>query len=83
MTLMNNKEFDIDFKTNFFEKIPEGSRAIWGFLCLDHPEVNFFRKSDDVIIGYIFADIMSLYFIANFVHTEISKTFNQAKEGCH
>lgn len=79
MTLMNNRGFDAEFQSKFFGKIPEKSRGIWGFLCLDHPKVNYFNRNDDILVGYIFADIMSLYFISNFVHTEISKTFAQAK----
>jgi len=79
MTLRNNEvsdEFIKKFFTNEFSK----DRTIWQFLCFDHPVTGYFDDKRDKRIGYIFADILSLYFIAAFIHTENSENFEKAAE---
>jgi len=80
MTLYRNelgeefrKHFDIPKQNSEKEK----SRAIWGLLCLDHREAHYFDDLD-VSIGYIWADILSLYFISALMYTDRSRTFNEA-----
>lgn len=76
MTLMNN-DLDNEFRDCFFGAVPDESRAMWGFLCFDHPIAGYFLD-DDVKIGYIFADLLSLYFISAHIHTSRSQTFQKA-----
>ena len=82
MTLLNNEGLSDEFRKHF--KIPRPSadanleRAIYGFLCFDHREINYFRNPLDVKIGYIFADLISLYLIERLNYTEYSSTFDDA-----
>ena len=82
MTLYRN-ELSEDFRTHF--EIPkqnsgeEKSRAIWGLLCLDHRESSYFDELD-VSVGYIWADILSLYLINALMYTDHSCTFNNATD---
>jgi len=76
MTLMNNNMSD-EFRKHF--AIKDVGRSIWGYICLDHPETNYFEESMDVSIGYIFADIISLYLVTIFLFTEGSQSYHKAK----
>ncbi len=81
MTLLNNKNLDENFRSHF--KIPvksedENHRAIYALLCLDHVESNFFIEELDATVGYIFADIMSLYLISYLMYVDFSGTFKKA-----
>lgn len=53
-------------------------RTIFGYLCFDHVEEEFFTEVD-IDIGYIFADMLSLYFIARATYTELSHTFSKVQ----
>lgn len=77
MTLINNELSDT-FKTSFFKNNPLDNRTIWGFLCIDHPTINYFDEEKDIKMGYIFADILSLYFISTYIHTEASESYLKA-----
>lgn len=83
MTLINN-DLDDAFRTTFFKDNPPDiknkTRTIWGFLCLDHPSVNYFRQLEDIYVGYIFADLLSLYLISLYIHTDRSDTFRLASD---
>lgn len=59
MTLKNNALSDLFVKLT---KFPNVDREIFGFLCFDSTKINFFNKND-INIGYIFADIISLYIL--------------------
>ncbi|MFA5073249.1 MAG: hypothetical protein WC539_05070 [Nitrospirota bacterium] len=78
MTLLGNRVSN-DFKKRF--RIADANentgRAIYGFLCFDHHYTNFFKREIDVPIGYIFADLISLYLITHLMYTEYSKTFRE------
>lgn len=76
MTLWNNDLVD-EFKDLI--KIRNVDRAIFGFLCFDHVEENYFSENKDVSIGYIFADILSLYVMTRLIYTEISKTYDEVE----
>jgi len=49
-------------------------RQVYAYLCLDYPEINYFDKVVDVRVGYIVADILSLYFFINQMYTAFSGT---------
>ena len=74
MTLWN-----IELEEIFRNKIQatDIGRAIFGYLCFDHVDVGFF-KDEDIELGYIFADILSLYFIARATYTDFSDTYKNA-----
>ena len=76
MTLWNNSLSDT-FKELI--NISNIERSIFGFLCFDHQEINYFNEDQDVNIGYIFADLLSLYFIHQLNYTDISNTFTSVK----
>lgn len=67
-----------DFK-KYFKINKEKEKALFGFLCLDHQDKNFFVQNKDVAIAYIFADILSLYLIQNINYTSCSSTFNKVR----
>src|SRR5205085_1029937 len=50
-------------------------RYIFGYLCLDHRDSHYFDESTDIDIGYIFADLMSVFVFHRMVYTDLSKTF--------
>lgn len=81
MTLWNNK-LDQDFLKRMGVKTKgEVSKTIFGYLCFDHVEENYFDESSesiDIDIGYIFADILSLYMVTRFTYTGLSETFLEA-----
>lgn len=74
LTLWNNK-LDKRFLDKF--NIKGVNRTIFGYLCFDHIETNYFDPSFDVDVGYIFADILSLYFLVRFIFINQSKTYNE------
>ena len=75
MTLWNNDLSDIYRKLTNIENI---ERTIFGFLCFDHIDTNFFNKDTDIDIGYIFADLLSLFLIQRLNYTSSSETFISA-----
>ena len=56
----------------------DADRMIFGYLCFDHEEAGYFQK-DDVSVGYIIADIISLYAFNRLNYTEYSNTFEKIK----
>ncbi len=75
MTLIGN-QLTPEFKERFGIQRSSEKSPVYGFLCLDHPRVNFFCK-EDIDFGYMFADILSLYFIDRLKYTTKSKTFQK------
>jgi hypothetical protein len=53
-------------------------KAIFGFLCMDHHDVNFFRVEIDVSMGYILADILSIYLFQQLICTQYSSIYYSA-----
>lgn len=49
-------------------------RQIYAYFCMDYPEVGYFDRGFDVQVGYIVADILSLYFFINQMYTVYSET---------
>lgn len=87
MTLLNNEGLSDEFKTKFeiprYSEAGEPGRAIYAFLCFDHPEINYFHEDIDSQIGYIFADILSLYFIERLNYTKFSDTLQTIDSRCN
>lgn len=67
--LFNTQEFDME----------NVERLIFGYLCFDHFGTNFFHEVRDVNIGYILADLMSLYLLTDFIYEKRSSTYQKAK----
>ena len=76
LTLWNNK-----LDKRFLEKfnIENVNRTIFGYLCFDHVETEYFDPVLDVDFGYIFADILSLYLLIRFIFVNQSATYNKVK----
>lgn len=77
---------DIAFVKEFAEKVGASEVAIerflLGFLCLDHVDRNYFehgRSSNDMHLGYMVADMISLYILLNMVLWDYSETVKEAK----
>jgi len=49
-------------------------RQIYAYFCMDFTEPGYFDEVFDVRIGYIVADILSLYFFINQTYTVLSET---------
>ncbi len=77
LTLWNNK-LDKRFLQKF--NIKNVNRTIFGYLCFDHVEKNYFDPVIDIDFGYIFADILSLYLLVRFIYVNQSATYNEASE---
>jgi hypothetical protein len=73
-----DEEFIRNFRANS-SGLDVPKTPILGFLCLDHHYSDFFNESDDISIGYILADILSLYLIQQLVCTEYSGTYERAR----
>ncbi len=76
MTFKNN-EFSHEFKKRFssvFSK--EYVQTFIGFLCFDHIKTEYFTKKDRSI-GFIFADLLSLYFLIRIIKTSLSTKYKE------
>jgi hypothetical protein len=76
---LNRSDLEKEFLDQFdsMRDDQKTQRIIFGFLCFDHQSINFFNTAADKKIGYIFADILSLYLIARKTYTECSTTFKK------
>ncbi|WP_133511519.1 hypothetical protein [Candidatus Thiosymbion oneisti] len=59
MTLWNNSLGDTFRK---LINLDEVERTIFGFLCIDHINIDYFIPDIDIPIGYVFSDLLSLVF---------------------
>ena len=76
MTLSNNQLSDL---YRHLTGIDNEERTIYGFLCIDHVASDYFNEDSDIDIGYIVADLLSLYLINRLNYTKSSVTFGRAK----
>lgn len=53
----------------------EVDRSIYGYLCFDHPETDFFDKKNDPRAARFFADILCHYVFIRMTYTDFSSTF--------
>lgn len=87
LTLWRNK-LDVAFIEQINNKIRQSTesseeenidRLIFGYLCIDHVTEEYFNSSTDLNIGYIIADLLSLYLLAKMIYTESSSTYRSIK----
>jgi hypothetical protein len=83
---MRNNPFDGELKRFLRDKdiltgngSKEFDRAILGFLCFDHTETDYFTPADEDI-GYVVADLLSLFLMIRYSYTELSETFKDSVE---
>lgn len=79
----SNDKKDSSFYNHFFKDVKQhkDSRTIWGFLCFDDIEKNYFdNKTDFVAIGYTIADILSLYLMYFYNHISGSSTIMEIEK---
>lgn len=66
---------DENFYNHFFNvEHGKDSRTIWGFLCFDSTDIGYFDKDEFVDVGYILADVLSLYLMFFYTHITGSGT---------
>jgi len=84
ITLWNN-ELNDDFRQELDRKLKAThdsahgiGRYIFGYVCLDHVETDYFRSESDVDAGYMFADLISQYMILGMLYMDLSARFQAA-----
>jgi hypothetical protein len=75
LTLRNN-QLSSEFK-DMAKNFRDVDRAIFGYLCLDSTERDYFTEQD-VKVGYIYADLLSVFMFIRKMYTEISDTYKEA-----
>jgi len=75
-------EFWIFFRDNLDDgkTIDELRRTIVGYFCMDTPELNFFNHQMDEDIGWLIADILSLYWFSGCCYTSFSNIYKNAEK---
>jgi hypothetical protein len=66
------------FVEHFISSGNEAETIAFGFLCLDHDNVNFFDEKPDQSFVYILADVLSLYLIQQLSCTEYSSIYKDS-----
>ena len=69
----------LSFSFREFFQIPEGSGTIFGFLCFDHIEENYFNASVDIDIATIFANLLSSFIVDYAKYTTHSEVYRNAQ----
>lgn len=80
MTLKHD-QVSVQFWNLFNEKnitIPDSEKSSFGFLCLDCHEENYFDRETDSRVGYVLADLLSLFFVVTYTFESLSETYNEA-----
>jgi hypothetical protein len=63
------------------EFFPVASRnSVFGFLCFDYHEKDYFDEDVDASIGYIFADMISFHFLTHYSHTKLVTSYKRARK---
>lgn len=83
MTLVN-AELKAEFKNyilgeSYYENGNKYEKLMFAFLCVDHRHTDYFNNNEDIKIGYILADLLSLFLVTRLMYTSKSKTFNDIK----
>jgi hypothetical protein len=63
-----------------FEISESSEKALFGFLCFDHINVNYFNEDQDINFTQIVADILSLPLINQLMFTQFSHFYKMAQE---
>lgn len=77
MTLIGNT-LQQEFREHFEISSEAEHRGIWGYLCFDNHSLEYFNENADILMGWVFADILSLYLITRLTYTKYSETYNEA-----
>ncbi len=89
LTLRNENlsdEFNRSLATRFARHTGEGAaisahtQSILGFLCFDHPTIDYFHREHDVNTAYVFASLLSMYLLERITLTTLSATYHDASE---
>ncbi|SDW16604.1 hypothetical protein [Nitrosomonas oligotropha] len=78
MTFWNNALYQ-----EFLDKLEiltDKKRTIFGIVCVEHQDTDYFKEESDVSAIYFFADALSQYIFSRLVYTKISETKNKLKE---
>lgn len=78
ISLSDRQTSDRLFHSLFPQEARTANRILFGYLCLDSTEVDFFTN-EDIAIGYIFADLISFYFFTLVSLTLLSETHKFAR----
>jgi MarR family protein len=54
-------------------------KTIFGFLCFDHRHVDYFVEAD-ISVGYVAADLLSMYIFTRRMYTDMSESFQRVRE---
>lgn len=57
----------------------ERDKLIYAFLCMDHRHARFFDERIDVWLGYVAADVLSLFFVTQRLYTAHSQSYLAAR----
>ena len=79
MTLLSDPSYMSSEFRQHFNVNSNTQKMVFGFLGLDHPNINFFNKKGDIDIGYIIADILSLYLIQRLSYISYSRVYNDSE----
>lgn len=79
MTLTGNSLSEEFLEDTLVGKAAKVDRSIYGFLCFDHPDREYFHE-DDIHVGYIMADLLSIYRITSDALTSRSVLYGEARE---
>lgn len=89
LTLRNENlsdEFNQSLATRFARHTGDGSaisahtQSIVGFLCFDHPDIDYFHREHDVNTAYVFASLLSMYLLERITLTTLSATYHDASK---
>lgn len=79
MTLRNN-ELSWEFRNLFGLNDRKEAKATFGFLCIANHKKKYFNSNTDISMGYVLADLLSLYLIERLTYTSHSGTHGRVKE---
>ncbi|MBV6321625.1 hypothetical protein [Duganella violaceipulchra] len=78
-----SQEFRTSLKERFADYVGENSQTlapqlIFGFLCFDHPRVEYFNSEEDIEVAHIFGSLLSMYLFKRIMLTNLSTTYKKA-----
>ena len=85
----DNEDHNSIFYNKFFSKndnnkLTSNTRVIWGFLCFDSKQKNYFNEIEKIYnstdLGFIIADILSIYLVFFYNYTSASETIQKYEE---
>lgn len=82
MSIRISEQDNSTFVDKFYKTIEHANRVrtVWGFLCFDYEQENIFLNREENLkdIGYIIADVLSLYLMFFYDHISGSETVENA-----